>query len=310
MRKCFLLFLICFTIRAWALPDVPEEAKKELGSTYGVPQMDGFVFIEGKYIAPPYSVSRKGNGIFINRIQIAQPVAWTAVGGSVPEPPPQPSVKKATDGDFEEVEEPPAPAPAADAPAEKPDGENNEVVDEQAAPAENKESDTVKKKIDDLFADDEDEPAAPPAPKAGLPRAPATPQEGKVAKVTAPVSVADAPAKKAELRQNLDKLRLHYENSLKQNNFFFFSESHSVISGNSGSSRTLIYALPSALRSARSAEDLLARLQRQGVYFLDLPTAVQLFRNRLSFPQLEQRLETVKQKEASEAAARRAKRGY
>lgn len=310
MKNCFLLFWIGFTVCAWALPDVPEEAKKELGSTYGVPQVDGFVFIEGKYIAPPYSVSRKGNGVFINRIQIAQPVSWTAVGGTVPEPP-KTSVKKETDGDFEEVEE--TPVPAAGTPAEKNENDNGEVANEQAAaPAGNKEADTVKKKIDDLFADDEDEPAASPAPKP-VARPPALTTGAKTAapnSVSAPVPVADAPAKKAELRQNLDKLRLHYENSLKQNHFFFFSESHSVITGNSGSSRTLIYALPSALRAARSAEDLLLRLQRQGVYFLDLPTAAQLFRNRLSFPMLEQRLETVKQKEASEAAARKMKRGY
>ena len=61
------------------LPDVPEEAIEALGKTEGTPQSNGFVFFEGRYIAPPYTVTRKGNGIFVNRIQVEQPFACVRV---------------------------------------------------------------------------------------------------------------------------------------------------------------------------------------------------------------------------------------
>jgi hypothetical protein len=73
------LFLVAFVQVCWGqLPEVPEEAIEALGTTVGTPQNSGFVFIEGRYLAPPYTVSRKGNGIFINRIQVEQPFGWTA----------------------------------------------------------------------------------------------------------------------------------------------------------------------------------------------------------------------------------------
>lgn len=60
-----------------AFPEVPEEAKDELGTTKGRQLRTGFVFMEGRYLRPPYTVNRVGNGIFINRVQVQQPVPWS-----------------------------------------------------------------------------------------------------------------------------------------------------------------------------------------------------------------------------------------
>ncbi len=92
------------------LPEVPEHAFAELGSTSGTPQVNGFVFIAGRYISPPYTVTRRGNGIFINRIQVDQPFPWAfgAADGAASDS----AVPKAVDedGDFEEVEPTTVPA--------------------------------------------------------------------------------------------------------------------------------------------------------------------------------------------------------
>ena len=61
-------------LAAASLPEVPEAALEALGSTPGTPQNGGFVFVDGRYLPPPYTVTRHGNGIFINRIQVEQPV--------------------------------------------------------------------------------------------------------------------------------------------------------------------------------------------------------------------------------------------
>lgn len=91
------------------LPEVPEAAVNELGVTPGTPQMNGFVFVEGRYLAPPYTVSRKGNALFVNRIQFEQPVAWSRFEESK-----TPETKAIdADGDFQKVEDAPAKPAAA-----------------------------------------------------------------------------------------------------------------------------------------------------------------------------------------------------
>lgn len=285
----------------WAeLPEVTEEAMSDLGVTYGTPQMNGFVFIEGRYLPPPYTVTRRGNGIFVNRIQVEQPVAWTffaaaAEAGGEPR-------KKAVDadGDFETVT--PAAAPAA-APAEAP-----------AAPAAEPAAPKAVKSIDDLFADD-----APAAPAKAPEAAPAA--EAAAEKAPAPAADAAAPAAaqqaaavrrspeemkrlKEELRTKLDTLRKNYELALARGEFFFFSERHSRLNGNYGTARTLLGVLPGALRSAQSPMELMQLLNQGGVYFVDLASCTALYRNKTAFPLLEERLRRTEEMEALEASRR------
>lgn len=51
-------------------------AVRDLGVTAGKAVTNGFVFIEGRYIEPPYVVSRRGNGVYINEHLIEQPCPW------------------------------------------------------------------------------------------------------------------------------------------------------------------------------------------------------------------------------------------
>lgn len=315
-RLMVFFFGVAACLRASMLPEVPEEAALELGTTSGTPQLNGFVFIEGRYVPPPYTVARKGNGIFVNRIQVSQPIPWSRVEGggaepappSPPTPPPSPQAPPAdgeTDGDavVDPVEEPDG-ADAAPVPVPVPVPVATPRPVRAPAPAR-------APSIDDLFADDDEEEEAktPPARQVApavqvAPRKPVKPVE------TAPLP----PISKERLKDGLDKLRLRYETALSRKEIFFFSARHTLISGNSGVARTLIGVLPTALRAATSPDDLLARLQAGGVYFLDLETARMLYRNKLMFPQLQARLDKIKRTEEREMKERerrtREVRGY
>ena len=274
MKRIGVIFLgifLCGGAVAAELPEVTEEAVAELGSLSGVPQMTGFVFIGGRYLTPPYTVSRKGNGLFINRILVEQPVAWSSMnqeaGGGQ---------KKSgdADGDFEKEETPAETSEPAAAEATK----------------------TVKS-IDDLFADEE-KPAAGAAATGGAAGASATgsPQQGRVWATT-----EDARQKKDELRANLERLRKGYELALAQGEVFFFSQRSNRVNGNYGTARTLLGVLPKALRYAQSPQDLMMRLKQGGVYFIDLGMCSELFMHKNTFPLLEERLAKIEEAEAVEA---------
>jgi hypothetical protein len=278
---------ICLTVAA-QLPEVTETAVQELGSTYGTPQMNGFVFIDGRYVVPPYTVTRRGNGIFINRILVEQPVVWPRGGGAEPAGAGQ-DAKKAIDGD----------------------GDFEVVAPEQARPAPEPEPEKAKavRSIDDLFADEE-EPAAAAAPAA--PAAPATPVPAAAwpAQQPAARTPEDAAREKAQTVEALDRVRKGYEQALGRGEIFFFGQRHSRVNGTYGTARTLMGVLPRALRQAVSPQDLQQRLQQGGVYFLDSAICAEIFRNKTTFPQLEERLRRIEEIEALEAQRRKSVRSW
>ncbi|NLG01488.1 MAG: hypothetical protein GX565_15260 [Lentisphaerae bacterium] len=261
------------------LPEVTEVALAELGIEYGAPGMSGFVFVEGRYLAPPYTVTRRGNGIFINRVQVEQPVAWPRNAVSAP------TAARAVDadGDFETV----APEAVQPAPA-------------QPAAAEGAQAKAVKS-IDDLFAD-EDVPAAAPQPAAVQPA------------TAAPARVVGSPEDpvrdKAQVIEGLDRIRAGYEQALSRGEIFFFGQRHNRVNGTYGTARTLMGVLPKALRYAESPLDLQNRLKQGGVYFLDIGICGELFRNRNTFPLLEERLRKIEADEALEASKKKASRSW
>ncbi len=269
------------------LPDVTEAAVAELGTTLGTPQMNGFVFIDGRYIPPPYTVTRKGNGIFINRIQIEQPAPWPRVAAEPAAGGAAVSAKKSidADGDFEQVgaaSEKPKPAAQAAEPAAAEPG-----VAEPVKPK------TVKS-IDDLF--DDDTPAKPaPAAEAVTPPAP----------VAVALSPEDLKRQKEALVANLERLRKGYEQALIQNEFFFFGQRHNRVNGNYGTARTLMGVLPKVLRNAQSPQDLMKGLNEGGVYFIDQGICAALFKFKNTFPLLEERLKKILEAEELDALKRK-----
>ena len=61
-----------------AMPEVPMDSAKALGVTKGKAFRSGLVFINGKYLPPPYVVSRWGTGLRINNKPVTgQIINWT-----------------------------------------------------------------------------------------------------------------------------------------------------------------------------------------------------------------------------------------
>ena len=58
---------------------VPDAARTALKGSRGRPVRKGFVFVNGHYLAPPYTVARYGTAIFVNNVQMTdQIVPWKA----------------------------------------------------------------------------------------------------------------------------------------------------------------------------------------------------------------------------------------
>ena len=253
------------------LPDVPKEAVDVLGTTPGTPLNRGFVFIEGRYIVPPYTVIRKGNGIFINHIQVEQPFAWSA---EVLTPEITPATKKGEEepkansveqeNGLEEVrglEGAGSPLNATDAVTEKP-------ADVQRGNT-----------LDALFNE-------------GAVKAPAEEDQDASSEQTAP-TVLLTKKQKDELRQNLDMRRLRFETALSQGEFFLFNHKYGRINGTYGTAKTLFAVLPEAVRYAQSPQDLMMRLNQGGINFLDVNACADLYRNKLNFVSLNERRRAI-----------------
>ena len=100
-------------------------------------------------------------------------------------------------------------------------------------------------------------------------------------------------------------VRKAYEAALGQGEVFFFGQRHNRVNGNYGTARTLMGVLPKALREAQSPQDLLQRLNDGGVFFVDAGICSALFKNKSTFPQLEERLKKIQEDEALEAERRK-----
>lgn len=259
------------------LPEVPDEAITALGMTIGTPKRNGFVFIEGRYISPPYTVSRKGNGIFINRIQVEQPIVWSAETLN-PSVHPQPKKDEAPKTP-EPVEPSPEPQPPAESAAVV---VTDSIVVSNAPPAEA----PVGKTLDALF-DDSATNSVAGVEKNG---------SGTEKKAT-PVVLTQK--QKDELRQKLDAIRVRFEQGLARGEIYFFSPKYGRVNGTYGTAKTLFSVLPEALRYAQSPQDLMSRLRQGGVSFLDASTCVDLYKNKLSFMVLNDRRKMIELNESS-----------
>ncbi len=173
MRKKVILFIAVSLLmtghnaEAKVLPEVTQAAVDEMGVTYGVPCMTGFVFVDGQYLPPPYTVTRRGNAIFINRYQIEQPVAWTYFDSTAADAPlaKEPGAPD-DDGDFTEPDVKMNPDAAERAPAKVSsiDALFSEDAGDAAEMPVKEEGGRTIRSIDDLFGDG-GEPDEKPAEK-------------------------------------------------------------------------------------------------------------------------------------------------
>ena len=247
---------------ASAMPEIPKASAKALGVTRGRPFSSGVVFIEGKYVEPPYVVERWGNGIRINSKPVTGPIVpWS---------------------EFLKTQEGVKITKTESAPVATP---------EPAAPAAMAvEDDLDDSSLDDLFDDD-------PKPKAKAKLAPPRPAAPPRPRTTISYSldgefVPNAATKALVTRIN--SVRTEIDRILRNGGFICFGESYSRVSGDSRSTLTLLEKLPTLQRHASELNEFRAQVRNAGLVYLNEVLCEELYRNRIDYRKLQERYERLK----------------
>lgn len=252
---------------AFAFQPIPKESAKALGVTRGRKFSSGAVFINGKYVEPPYVVERWGTGIRINSIPVTGPlVDWNEFLKT------QPNVKV----EKREPEPAPVPAPAPAQPAAS-------VSDEASS-------------LDDLF-DDDPKPAKPAtASKVGA-AASAAPRPVKPAvRYVLSGKFSHNDDSKALLKR-INANRTEIDRALRSGGFICFGNSYSMVQGDRRTLMELLESLPELQQRSSDEQSFYSRVRAARLVYLNEILCQDLFRNRTDYRKLKERREKLKSDE-------------
>jgi len=247
----------------WCVPAAPEavpgEALKALQVARGKPCNNGLVFMDGKYIPPPYVVKRYGTAIMINDIQVTAPlIPWeefvkTQSGATVTR--------------NENKPEEPAPEPEPEPEVEEEDDDDDPLAD--------------------LFDDDPKPAKKKSAKKTIRKRRPAKPTVTTT--YTLEGDFVPNEASKA-LLERINHARTDINTKLLRGGFFFFGSEYPRVSGEAREAKRLLSKLPDMMKRSSSGAQLLAEARQNGFSYITEPIAAGLVRNRYMYTQIERHL--------------------
>ncbi len=260
--ELFAVAVVLLVADVWAAPakgafePVPNQALKELKATVGRPFSAGLVFIDGKYIPPPYKVERYGTAFRINKQKISnQVIPWDEF------------LKTQEGVRIERSETQVASAgPAVVAPAPEP--EATDYGDD----------------FDDLFDDD-------PKPKKAKPKTVAKPR-APVTRVSTKVIFDGefAPnAKTKMLLDRLNKMRTNIEISLRKGGACFFGSGYGTVRADKGPADMFLATMPDIMRRSSSFDEFVAAARSKGIVFLSEAVLRDLYRNKIDYIKLRER---------------------
>lgn len=256
---------------ASAAIEIPKASGKALGVTRGKPFSKGLVFVDGKYIMPPYTVERWGVGIRINGTPVvAQVIDWT-------------EFLKTQDGvKVTKTENAPA---AVSEPEPEPELDVEEEEDD---------SDTS---LDDLF--DDDPKPKKPAKKTTKKKArkPRPPKPTTTISVSFDGEFAANDASDALLKK-INKTRTDINAILLSDGFICFGQNYARVSGDARIATQILNKLPDIEKTAQSEADLIAGVNSAGLVYLTESICRDLYRNRVDYLKLQARREKQKNEEA------------
>lgn len=266
MRK--ILFVLCVLVASLAMAiEIPKASGKALGVTKGKSFSEGLVFVNGKYIEPPYVVERWGVGIRINGTPvIGQVIDWTEFIKTQPG-------AKVTKSES-------APAEAPEEPEEE---EEEEELDDYDY------DDDLDSSLDDLF-DDDPKPAKKAAPK----KAAKKKAKKRAPKPTTTISYTlegdfvPNDASKA-LVTRINKLRTDLNSTLLKGGILIFGDRYSRIAADSHSAEQVLSALPDLQKNSSSAAELASGARAAGLVYLSAPVCADLFANKVDYLKLQRR---------------------
>lgn len=270
-RKRFFFILTLAGLAALtgeAFQSIPKESAKALGVTRGKPFSSGMVFINGKYVEPPYVVERWGTGIRINSIPVTgQVIDWTEFLKT------QPGVK---------VEK----SETAVAPAKEP----KPIPASAPEPS----ADVSASSLDDLF-DDDPKPVKPAKvePKAVV----AAPVVSKPAK-TVVTYVLSGKFKHNDdstaLLKRINANRTEIDRTLRSGGFICFGDSYSQVQGDRRTLLELLEVLPELQQRSPDVQVFCVRIREAKLVYLNEVLRWDLFRNRMDYRKLMERREKLK----------------
>ena len=257
----------------FAFQPIPKESAKALGVTRGKKFSSGVVFIDGKYIEPPYVVERWGTGIRINSIPVTgQVIDWTEFLKT------QPGVK---------VEKSEIAVAQTKAP------------DPVAAPAPEPAEDVDTSSLDDLF--DDDPKPAKPAKAVTKPKAVATaPAVPKPAKTTVTYVLSEKFSHNDDSKALLKRInanRTEIDRTLRSGGFICFGNSYSMVQGDRRTLMELLETLPELQQHSTDVQAFCIGLRDAKLVYLNEVLRWDLFRNRLDYRKLRERREKLKSDE-------------
>ena len=274
-RGLFLLFAVAVmtAMGAFAFQPIPKESAKALKVTRARPFSAGAVFINGKYVEPPYVVERWGTGIRINKIPVTgQIVDWN-------------EFLKTQAGVRQEKKNiaAPDPSPVPAAPAAQPADASSSVSDDVDASS-----------LDDLFDDDPKPARGKPAVKPAAVSRPAVPAAPR----TVVSYVLEGEFKMNEeskaLRDRINAVRTEIDRILRSGGFICFGDNYSRVTGDKRTFLRLLDALPELQQRSRTLESFRAGVRTANLVYLNEVLCEELYRNRVDYRKLKERREKLK----------------
>ena len=252
-------------------PRPPAAAVTALNKTVGKPFNAGYVFIDGKYIKPPYTVERYGTVVRVNGYQVtSEIVPWeeflkTQAGVTV-------TKTETPAGDASD-------ALSDDAPVAEPEPEPE---------MEEEDEDDSASSLDDLFDDD---PKPAKAAKKPAKKKVSKPKPKKPATVVSySLDGAFVPNERSKaLVAKINAARTKIDSQLRAGGNFFFSARYSNVSGDAGSSKRILEKLPEIMKKNSDREAFGAACRQAGLVYFTSALLDDLHKNRFDYLQLADR---------------------
>ena len=323
--------VVCLTLGSFAAPKaknkgVSIEVARALQITRGKQIDAGLVFLDGKFLPPPYVVERYGNALRINGIQVTRAlIPWgrflmTQEGASV--------VTEESAAAVQPVAETKQPAAVDPTPTPEPKPQPKPKPAAKPTRAEV----AAGNYLESLFDDDETEDECviidenetdfgtilPPKKTKGAAKAkPQTKQAStksaavvKPAKVTPPAEPTQPRVRKRvqfngnfvmnakckQMVERMNKRRANVDTTLRNGGFVFFSSKHSWTSGDGGAGTRLLAKLPELMKDANSEQEFLERASAAKLNFVQEDDLRLFYKNRLDCFKLIKRRNELKEK--------------
>ena len=265
----------------------PSIAAKSLKVTATQPFTAGFVFVNGKYIPPPYKVERYGTVIRVNGVQVTDPIV--------------PWDEFLRTQNLREVQvEPKSEAEVEESKPEAETEESKSEVEVEESKSEVEEEGDVANidDIDDLF-ESSTAPAVARAVQTHVESKPAAKAPAPHPKSLAATMEIDGEFvlndKARALLARINSVRKEIDAQLRKGGYYCFMNDAPWLTGDQTHARRLIEKLPDVMKNCSEENEFLQGAREAGLTYLPTRVLKDFSRNRIDYPLLMERRKAWKE---------------